>query len=215
MRGTILSIQVGKPQQLGQEEAVDSHDRPWVTAFFKQPVDGPVWVSRLNIRGDRQADLSNHGGLDKAVLAYSAEHYAAWRVELDIPELVGGAFGENLTIGGLTEGDVAIGDTWRAGDVLFQVSQPRQPCWKLARRWRMGDLPKRVIQSGRSGWYLRVLEEGTITPGDALELVDRPHAEWTLTRANRAFYSKDAAEERAALTRLAELSAAWQFELMD
>ena len=177
MKSTILSIQIGKPRQ---QVATDPHDKPWTTGFFKQPVGGPVWVGRLNIEGDGQADLENHGGPDKAVLAYSADHFADWIAELgqQVPDAKSdslcGSFGENLSIAGLTETDVCIGDIWQAGDVRFQISQPRQPCWKLGRRWRRADLPKRVVQSGRTGWYLRVLDEGTLSPGDELTLLERP-----------------------------------------
>src|SRR5690606_18685860 len=108
-------------------------DRPWTTGFFKEPTLGPVWLGRTNLEGDGQADLVHHGGPDKAVLAYSADHYAAWREVLNNPALPFGAFGENFTIEGLKEADVCIGDTWKVGDeATIQLSQPRQPCWKLA-----------------------------------------------------------------------------------
>ena len=147
--GRLVSIQVGLPRT---HEPTDAAERPWTTGFYKDPVSGPVFVKRTNIEGDGQADLRVHGGIDKAVLAYAAEHYAAWREELDQPHLPFGAFGENLTIADLTERDVCIGDIWQVGDVLLEVSQPRQPCWKLARRWHIKTLPKLVVQSGRSGW---------------------------------------------------------------
>jgi MOSC domain-containing protein YiiM len=212
--GTIVSIQVGHPRQYGTDGAVDPHQQPWVTAFFKQPVGGPVWVTRTNIEGDHQADQKHHGGIDKAVLAYSADHFDLWRQELGIGQLEAGAFGENLTISGLTEGDVSIGDTWRAGDVLFEVSQPRQPCWKLARRWHRSDLVKKVVNSGRTGWYLRVLEEGTLTPGDPVELVERPCSDWTIARANEVFYARERHQEKQLLAQVAELSAAWKSALL-
>jgi MOSC domain-containing protein YiiM len=210
MTGTVVSIQVGRPRAYGHAGAADPHDRPWTTGFFKQPVDGPAWVGKLNLEGDGQADLGNHGGVDKAVLAYAAVHYDDWQRELAMPELAAGGFGENLTIAGLTENDVAIGDQWRAGDVLLEVSQPRQPCWKLGRRWRCSELPKLVVKTGRTGWYLRVLDEGLLTPGDAIELVERPHPEWTIARANEVFYAKDRHEEKRSLADVALLSAAWK-----
>ena len=117
----------------------------------------------MGIAGDQQADRENHGGLDKAVLAYSADHYAFWRVHLNLPDMPHGGFGENLTIAGLDESSVCIGDRWQAGNVVFEVSQPRQPCWKMGRRWNIADLPKQVIQNGKSGWYLRVLVEGELS----------------------------------------------------
>src|ERR1700685_2382089 len=139
------SIQVGLPKNYGLEHASDPHDKPWTTGFFKAPVDGPVFVGRTNLEGDAQADLINHGGVDKAVLAYSADHYPKWRRELELPDMPSGAFGENLTIAGLSEESVCIGDTLRIGAVSFEVSQPRQPCWKLARRWRMHQLTGFVV----------------------------------------------------------------------
>ena len=194
---------------------MDPHARRWFTGFFKVPVDGPVEFRENGLAGDGQADLRFHGGPDKAVLAYSADHYPLWRGELNRPEMTGGGFGENLTIAGLSENSVCIGDRWRSGTVLFQVSQPRQPCWKLGRRWNLPDLPKRVIQTNRSGWYLRVLESGVLTAPTPLHLADRPHPQWTIARANRVLYDRrvDPAE-RLALATIPELSAAWRTELL-
>jgi MOSC domain-containing protein YiiM len=213
--GFIASIQVARPRVHGTDGASNPADRAWKTAFFKEPVAGPVRVRRLNLAGDAQADLRVHGGLDKAVLAYSADHYDRWQYELDLPEMSGGGFGENLTIAGLTEIDVCIGDAWRAGDVLFQVSQPRQPCWKLARRWNLPGLPKLVVKTGRSGWYLRVLEEGTIEPGLNFSLVERPHATWSVARASETFYARPKdANAIAELASLPELSKDWREDLV-
>ena len=138
--------------------------------------EGRVFVGRTNLVGDGQADLENHGGIDKAVLAYSADHYPKWRRELSLPDMPYGAFGENLTISGLSEESVCIGDTLRIGTVTFEVSQPRQPCWKLARRWRMHELTGLVVRNGRSGWYLRVLEEGWIEASMPVMLIGPPQS---------------------------------------
>jgi len=207
----IASIQISEVRSLGTSGAPDAMDRPWTTGFFKEPVAGAVSVDTLGVAGDEQADRANHGGPDKAVLAYSAEHYPAWRTELGFPEMPFGAFGENLTVEGLTEADVGIGDRWRAGPVEFEVSQPRQPCWKLARRWRVKTLPATVIDTGRTGWYLRVLRGGMLTAGLEFELVGRPNPEWTIRRANAVMYS--ARSDAAASLELAEvpgLSASWR-----
>src|SRR5271168_3238374 len=115
------SIQLGTPKNYGSEDAVDAHDKPWTTGFFKTPVEGPIFVGTTNLAGDGQSDLVNHGGVDKAVLAYSAEHYPKWRAELSIPDMPCGAFGENLTIVGLSEESVCIGDIYRIGPVTFEV----------------------------------------------------------------------------------------------
>ncbi len=180
----LRSVQIGMPKHYGSEEAADTHDQPWTTGFFKSPVEGRVFVSTTNLSGDGQADLVDHGGIDKAVLAYSADHYPKWREELSMPGMPYGAFGENLTIAGLSEASVCIRDTFRNGTVTFEVSQPRQPCWKLARRWRMHELLPMVVRNGRSGWYFRVLQEGWIEAGMPVTLVNRPNPEWTVARAN-------------------------------
>jgi MOSC domain-containing protein YiiM len=186
----LVSIQVGLPHTYGREGADDPMDRPWETGFFKQPVDGPLWLGRANLVGDGQADLVNHGGEDKAVLCYAASHYPEWRTALDKPDLPHGAFGENFTIDGLNEETVCVGDVYRLGDALVQVSQPRQPCWKLAWRWRIKELTALVEHSGRTGWYIRVLEEGEVRAGLELTLLDRPYPEWTIIRASRVMRNR-------------------------
>ena len=155
MTPTIVSIQVGLPSMHGIEGAADPMDQPWHSGFFKETVSGHVHVGKLNLDGDGQADLKNHGGPDKAILCYSADHYPHWKNLLNLTVFPYGAFGENLTIAGLDEQTIFIGDVWRVGDVQIQVSQPRQPCWKLAYRWKMPELPEWVIENGKSGWYVR------------------------------------------------------------
>lgn len=212
--GTLTSIQVGLPKTYGYEDAADPHDLSWTTGFFKSPANGPVFVRFMNLDGDRQADLKHHGGVDKAVLAYSADHYPKWREELAMPEMPHGAFGENLTIDGLSEESVCIGDRYRIGDARFEVSQPRQPCWKLARRWRMHKLTGIVVANGRTGWYFRVLEEGLIQAGASVSLIERPNPEWTAARANQILHHRRSdlalTLELAAVPRL---SNAWVREL--
>jgi MOSC domain-containing protein YiiM len=125
-----------------------------------------------------------------------------------------GGFGENLTIAGLTEETVCIGDTWRAGNVIFQVTQPRQPCWKMSRRWNVADLAKQVIVNGKSGWYLRVLEPGELAACEAIELASRPHPTWPVARASRVMHQeKHDLALAAELAALPELSAAWKESL--
>jgi MOSC domain-containing protein YiiM len=184
----LLTVQVARPAGFGSEDATDPHDGAWTTGFFKRPVEGSVFAGVTNLEGDGQADLENHGGIDKAVLAYSADHYPAWRRELAIPDLSHGAFGENLTIAGLGEDSVHVGDVFEIGTARFEVSQPRQPCWKLARRWRMHELPGLVVRSGRSGWYFRVLEPGRVQRQTTVTLIASPNPEWSIARANRIFH---------------------------
>ncbi len=143
------------------------------TSIFKEPVGGRVFVRRLSLEGDWQADLRSHGGLNKAVYAYPLEHYAWWSQELDRDDLRPGQFGENLTLEGLTEDTAHLGDVFRVGGALLQVTQPRYPCFKLG--IKMGDplFPKRFLASGRIGFYLRVLQEGELGLGDVVELVEK------------------------------------------
>ena len=209
----LLSIQIGKPRTY-EPVVGEASDKPWQTALYKTPVDGTAAVHRLGVKGDGQADLENHGGPDKAICVYPAEHYAYWHKEIELPEMAAGAFGENFTVSGLLETKCCLGDVWRIGEVELQISQPRQPCWKIARRWQRKDLALLVQQTGFTGWYLRVLTEGTIQAGEAITLVDRPLADWPLSRANEVMHHKkedrEAAEELAAIELLSE---SWQSQL--
>ena len=213
---TILSIHTGKSQTYDHPGPADGKNRTWTTAFFKTPVAGNVKVGELGLEGDEQADRKNHGGLDKAVLAYSADHYPYWREHLTISDMPFGGFGENLTIAGSQESTVCIGDRWQAGNVLFEVSQPRQPCWKMARRWQIVDLPKQVIHNGRSGWYARVLQGGEIAAAAPIELVSRPRPTWTIARAAKLLYHEpDNVADMEDLANVPELSRAWREELLE
>jgi MOSC domain-containing protein YiiM len=208
---TLLSIQVSPPKSFGTDGASDPMDRPWTTGFYKEPVVGPVRVGRTNLEGDGQADLVNHGGPEKAVLAYSADHYPIWRSELDKPDLPFGAFGENFTVIGQTEADLCIGDRWVVGEVRLEVSQPRLPCWKLARRWRIKDLALRVDRTGRSGWYFRVLSEGWVTTNQVWFLEHRPFPDWTVARANQLWlHDKSNLTDAAELASIPSLAVSWK-----
>jgi len=161
----ILSLNVGQPRDLHWGGKVLR------SAIFKSPVQGRVAAGREGLEGDAQADLSVHGGVDKAVYAYPSEHYDFWRAELGVDELTWGAFGENLTTIGLLEEDVEIGDRFRAGEVELEVSQPRIPCSKLAARHGRPDLPKRFLRTDRPGIYFRVVREGRLAAGDPIECI--------------------------------------------
>ena len=214
MSATVISIQVGLPRVHGESAASGAAGEAWTTGMFKQPVAGPVWLGRTNLAGDGQADLENHGGFNKAVNVYPAEHYPQWEAELGIGPLGPGAFGENFTIQGLLESAVCVGDVFSVGAALVQVSQPRQPCWKLSRRWDLKDLAFRVQQTGRTGWYFRVLREGRVQAGDRLELTERPHAEWPVALANEVMHQRQGDLEAArALAACAALSDNWREKL--
>jgi MOSC domain-containing protein YiiM len=209
----LLSIQVGLPKAVGGPDLASE----WTTGFFKEPVSGPIWAGTTNLAGDGQGDLRVHGGADKAINLYPFEHYAYWLNELEIQKLSKGAFGENLTTTGAVEADVCIGDIFEIGGatgVLVQISQPRQPCWKLSRRWNIKDLAARVERTGRTGWYFRVLREGSIDPGGELRLVARSHPEWTVSLANEVMHRRK--EDFEVARRLAEcpaLSQGWKNSL--
>ena len=160
--GSVVSVNVGLPREVAWRREIVT------TSIFKSPVAGRVMVRRLNLDGDRQSDLTVHGGADKAVYAYPSEHYAYWREELPGTELPWGSFGENLTIEGLLESEVRIGDRWAVGEAAFRVTQPRMPCFKLGIRFDRPDMVKRFLLSGRSGFYLGVDREGEVAAGDAI-----------------------------------------------
>jgi MOSC domain-containing protein YiiM len=172
----ITSIHVGKIAPLGSESVP--------SAFVKHAVVGPVRVTLSGIQGDEQADMSVHGGPEKAVYGYAACHYAAW--SSDHPQhsqlLVPGGFGENLSIEGLSESDICVGDVHGIGSTRMQVCQPREPCFKLALRFNDKHMPKAMVRSGRAGWYYRILEPGVIDSGDRVELLDRPNPTFSFTR---------------------------------
>ena len=216
MDTTIKSIQVGMPVVLGDQDSNDPADKPWLSGFKKLAVDGAVEVSETGLTGDGHADLENHGGRDKAILCYSAEHYPGWEAELDRQDVAFGLFGENLTLSEGTERDVCIGDVFSIGDVEVQVSQPRQPCWKLGRYARHPELPKKVVRTGFSGWYLRVLKTGSIEAGMPFKLIERTQPDWSVRRAHRTMYAKKNDErfaDRVELKNLSELSDSWKDEL--
>jgi MOSC domain-containing protein YiiM len=163
----VVSVNVGKPREVEWKGKIVS------TSIFKEPVTGRVAMRRLNLDGDRQADLSVHGGAEKAVYVYPAEHYQFWRNEFPNMELPWSMFGENLTVEGLQEDTVNIGDQLRIGSAQVVVTQPRMPCYKLGIKFKRDDILKRFLVSGRSGFYLAVLEEGEVEAGDPITLIKR------------------------------------------
>ena len=162
------------------------------SAIDKRAVEGPVRIGPEGLAGDEQGDRRVHGGPDKAIHHYPRDHYASWQGEVGAHALLqaAGAFGENISTAGITEADVCLGDRLRLGSALVEVSQARQPCWKLSDRFGIADMARRVQDSGRSGWYYRVLETGTVQAGDTLVLVDRPHPDWPLPRLSELLYRR-------------------------
>lgn len=177
-------IMVGQPQTYGQIDAKHPMDREWTSGIVKRAVEGKVWAGTTNLAGDGQGDRKNHGGAEKALFAYPVSHYAYWQKKLQRTDFNIGAFGENLAVRNMTEADLCIGDAFCIGEAIVQVSQPRRPCWRPARRWRIKDLSIQIQDLGLTGWYFRVLQEGTIQAGDVLKLQERPLPEWTVAKCN-------------------------------
>jgi MOSC domain-containing protein YiiM len=178
----VLSVNVALPRLVAWK------GQTFKTGIFKKPVAGPVMMRRLDLDGDRQADLSVHGGPYKAVYAYPSEHYVFWRKELPEMELPWGQFGENLTTEGMNETEIHIGDVWRVGQATVQVTQPRVPCLKLAAKFQRDDILQRFVQSGRSGFYFSVIEEGLVAAGDSIELLQEDENGVSVSDINSIYY---------------------------
>ena len=163
----VVSVNVGLPR------TVQWRDQPVTTGIFKSPVEGPVALRRHNLEGDRQADLSVHGGPTKAIYVYPIQHYTYWRGELPDVDFGWGHFGENFTVDGMDEGSIYIGDEFSVGTTRLVVTEPRMPCSKLSVRFGRADMPKRFLQSQRTGLYFGVVEEGEVQAGDTLELLSK------------------------------------------
>ncbi|ACX68149.1 MOSC domain-containing protein [Paenibacillus sp. FSL H8-0457] len=192
----IVSLNVGKPV------TVDYQGKDLSTGIYKQPVEGSLFLSSLNFEGDGQADLINHGGLDKAVCAYPSEHYPYWERSLGKP-MPYAAFGENLTLRGLLEDEVRIGDVYRVGEAVLQVSQPRYPCFKLSQKHGVKDMPARVLNTGYSGFYFRVLEEGSISADSPVTRLDSQASGITVLEVLRMM--KDGRKDEQGLERMLEI----------
>jgi MOSC domain-containing protein YiiM len=186
----VLSVSVGQPREV----VVD--DRLVRTSIFKSPVTGRVPIRNNNLAGDAQSDLSVHGGRAKAIYAYPHEHYAFWRQQLPGVELQPGHFGENLTIEGLLEEDVNLGDRLTIGSAELLVTQPRLPCFKLGIRFGREDMVKRFFDSRRTGFYLSVAVEGDLGAADAIEIVERHPAAVSIPELLRMYLKERVASDR-------------------
>lgn len=175
------------------------------SGIAKTSVERPLALGPLGLAGDAQGDTRHHGGAEKALHHYTLDHYPAWIMEIGHRDVLGvaGAFGENLSTLGLLEDDVAVGDVFALGSAVIEVSQGRQPCWKLNERFAQPDMARRVQATGRSGWYYRVLQSGEVEPGSRLERIHRAAPAWTISRIWRVFYFDTL--NRAELETLAEL----------
>ena len=210
----LVSILVGTPRTVGVEGAENRMERAFTSAIWKSPVAGPVHAGALGLEGDTVYDTECHGGFDQALLMYAAAHYPRWEAELGHP-LEPGAFGENLLVDGVDEDAACIGDHYRIGPARLQVTHPRTPCSTLARRHQIPDMIAIVRRNSRSGWYLRVLDEGIVEAGQEVELIERPNPGWTIRRAARAMLERQRnPEEAEALAGCAGLSVEWRGQLL-
>ncbi len=185
--GRVVSVRTGR---------ITAHVRPawdevksdWRTAYWKDERTGPVHIGSLGLEGDHQADKVHHGGPEMAVLMYAHSHYAHWRTHDGLERMGPGGFGENLTVEGLEESLVCVGDVLALGEAELQIASPRGPCMDISRRWNAAWLLERVVAERRTGWYLRVRKEGVVQTGDDVRVIARPHDGWTIDRLLRARY---------------------------
>jgi len=195
----LISVNVGLPREVAWR------GRKVTTSIWKAPTKGRVTVRQVNVDGDKQSDLTAHGGPDKAVYVYPSEHYPFWRAEFPGIELAWGTFGENFTTEGLIESEVTIGDRIRIGSAEFQVTQPRMPCFKLGIRFGRDDMIKRFLRSGRTGFYLSVLREGEVGAGDPIAFAERGEGGLSVADVT-SLYARDA-DNQPLLRRAADAEA--------
>lgn len=185
----VVSVNVGMPREIAAKTG------PVLTGIFKDPVAGAIPVRRLNLDGDAQADLTVHGGVDKAVYAYPVEHYPYWRGEFPDKDFPFGMFGENLTTEGLLEDEISIGDRLQVGTAVLTVTQPRLPCYKLALKFQRDDIIKRFLASGKVGAYFKVEQEGSVSAGSPIEVLSRDEHRVSIPDITRLYVSHEPDEE--------------------
>lgn len=201
----LISVNVSMPKPILYQ------GRNVLTGIFKQPVERRLHVGRLNLEGDQQADLSVHGGPHQAVYVYPFEHYASWQQELGRDDFAFGQFGENFTVSGMLENQVCIGDVFRIGSALFQVTQPRVPCFKLATKMGTPEFPKLFMASARTGFYLRVMEEGNVGAGDPIVQESQNSFGMTVESVFRlAYFDRENVHQIKEALCMASLSPNWQ-----
>lgn len=201
----LISLNVGLPR------IVESNGEPVTTGIFKEPKQGSVMLRTLNLDGDRQADLTVHGGVSKAVYGYPVEHYEFWKSELPDMELPFGMFGENFTTEGLLEASLNVGDRFRIGQAELMVTEPRMPCYKLGIKFGRTDIIRKFLQSRRTGFYFAVVEEGEVEAGDEIELLSRDINDITIADITRLYaFEKDDIDTLRRAVKLEALSESWR-----
>lgn len=201
----LISLNVSLPR------LVEYNGEPVATGVFKEPVPGPLMLRTLNLDGDRQADLSVHGGKTKAVYAYPSEHYEFWKTQLPDVSLPFGMFGENFTTEGLFEDGVNVGDLFRVGEAELMATEPRLPCYKLGIKFGRSDIIKRFLKSRRTGFYFAVVKEGTVKGGDEIQLISRDPNNITIADIVRVYaFEKDDLETMRRAAKLEAMSESWR-----
>jgi MOSC domain-containing protein YiiM len=225
--GEVVEVRAGACREWDDGDAPDhgagdprtARRRTWTSGIAKDAVTSAVRVGPLGLEGDEQGDPRHHGGPTKAVFVHPIEHYDLWRSELGLlhdgrEDFGPGAFGENLVVSGCDEATVCLGDVLRIGEVEVQVTQPRRPCWKPARRWGVKDLVLRIEETGRTGWYLRVRTPGRLRGGDRLELLERPRPDWPVSRVSAVMrHRRSDLAAAAELAGVEELPPSWAADL--
>jgi|SRR6188472_126281 len=205
----VLSVNVGLPKK------VLFNGQTVTTAIFKEPVDGPIMLRKINLDGDKQADLTVHGGVDKAVYSYPAEHYDYWRKQFPNIDLNWGMFGENFTTEGLMEDAVNVGDQFQIGSAKLVATQPRMPCYKLGVKFGRMDVVRRFLASGRPGIYFKVLKEGQVQVGDMIEVISRDKNNVTVKDIVRLYITRDRLDNIETMRRAIKINAlpeGWKYE---
>lgn len=187
MEAKVISLQTGRVQHYGDANKITFFEKAWQSGFLKEPCEGKVHVGFMGLEGDEVADRLHHGGIHKALFANSYENYPHWAEFLALSSLPYGALGENLTLSGLHESSVMLGDIHTIGSAVLQVSQPRKPCWKISRRWNHPTFTHEIFTSGLSGWYYTVLREGEIAQNDTVSVKRGEGKAISILEANEAF----------------------------
>jgi MOSC domain-containing protein YiiM len=205
----VLSVNVGLPRK------VLFNGQTITTAIFKDPVKGPVMLRKINLDGDKQADLTVHGGVDKAVYSYPAEHYDYWRKQYPNIDIIWGMFGENFTTEGLMEDTVNIGDQVQIGSAKLVATQPRMPCYKLGVRFGIMEIIRRFLSSGRPGIYFKVLKQGEVKTDDKIEIIEKDKNNVTVKDIVHLYINRDHVDNIEIMRRAIKISAlpeGWKYE---